>query len=763
MPRVRSAVALFAAVVALVAPAAANAAGLRAGVGKADITPKTGYYLGGWTRADRTGHGQHTRLYSRALVLERDGRKVALVQVDLFGVPGGLLRHVGERLADRGLSERNIVISASHTHSGPGGYANFPTLNTAAPSLDTATDPFSFYRLLDPKPADPELYRFLVDQISTAIARADDDLGPAAAGWGSDRILGLTQNRSLEAHLADHGILLERGQGSVEQDPGGYEHTIDPAVDVLRVDKIVKVRPRRRGENRDSPVFTGRVRTRRVPIGAWSNFADHGTVTKSSFEFYNADHHASAMRIFEERVRAAGRVPASQEIINVYGNSNEGDMSAGLDRHGPAASDYVGRVESAAMLRAWRQAAGGMSRRPALDVRWTRICFCGQQTEGGQVDSQPQVGLPFLTGSEEERGPLFDITGQHYEGTRAPVATGPQGHKVYPPGASGVPNVVPLVAVRVGSGLLVTIPGEGTKEVGARIRADVERAVAGSGIERVVLAGIANEFILYFTTPEEYSRQHYEGGNTHFGTYASNLLKEGLAALAGTLARGEPAPAPADFDPTNGVRPDGPAYGSGAADGSITEQPGDVSRLGHATIAWQGGPQGLDRPVDRAFVIVQRRRRDRWKRFDSDLGLAMLWEVDDSGLHRAKWEVPRDAPRGAYRFVIQAKRYRLVSNPFTVADSSALTVREVPAAAGQLAVVLEYPAARRDIDLTWRPERAAGGAVQFNVNGQPVRVTRRRAGTFTVDAPAGTPVSVEPGRASDRFGNTNSQAVTLNP
>jgi hypothetical protein len=415
------------------------------------------------------------------------------------------------------------------------------------------------------------------------------------------------------------------------------------------------------------------------------------------------------------------------------------------------------------MLRAWRQARPGLSRTPELDVRWTRICFCGQETEGGRVDDTPQVGLPFLTGSEEERGPLYDVTQQDFEGTRSPVATGPQGHKIYPPGASGVPNVVPIVAVRVGPGVLVTIPGEGTKEVGARIRADVERAVAGAGIERVVIAGIANEFILYFTTPEEYARQHYEGGNTHFGTYSSNLLKAGLAQLAGALVRGEPAPPAVAFDPTNGVDPNGPLYGNGAASGSITEQPGDVTRLEHARVAWQGGPEGLDRPVDRAFVVVQRRERGRWRRFDSDLGLAMLWEVDDEGLHRAKWEVPRSAPRGAYRFVVRAKQYRLVSDPFSVGASTALTVREVPAAAGQVAVALAYPAARRDIDLTHRPELASGGSVQFTVGGRPVRVTQRRGATFTVDAPAGTPVSVEPGQATDRFGNASSQALTLRP
>ena len=152
-------------------------------------------------------------------------------------------------------------------------------------------------------------------------------------------------------------------------------------------------------------------------------------------------------------------------------------MSAGLDRSGPAASDYVGRVEANAMLRAWRGARKGMSRTPALDLRWTRVCFCGQQVEGGKVADESQVGIPFLTGSEEERGPLFDVTKEHFESRRAPAGVDPHGRKIFPPGAGGgVPNGVPLIAVRVGGRMIVSLPGEGTKEVGARIK-----AAAGGG------------------------------------------------------------------------------------------------------------------------------------------------------------------------------------------------------------------------------------------------------------------------------------------
>src|SRR5690606_27974549 len=130
---------------------------------------------------------------------------------------------------------------------------------------------------------DPLLYTFLVDRIATALRRARADLAPAVAGWATTRLTGVTANRSIEAHLADHGIELPRGAGSPEQDPEGAIHTVNPDVDVLRVDHV-------RGG-------------RRIPLGAWSTFANHGTVNPASFDVYNADHHAAAAIRFEAAVR----------------------------------------------------------------------------------------------------------------------------------------------------------------------------------------------------------------------------------------------------------------------------------------------------------------------------------------------------------------------------------------------------------------------------------------------------------------------------
>jgi hypothetical protein len=392
------------------------------------------------------------------------------------------------------------------------------------------------------------------------------------------------------------------------------------------------------------------------------------------------------------------------------------------------------------------------------------MCFCGQMTEGGNVDDHSQVGLPFLTGSEEERGPLFDVTHQHYEGQTAPLSHGPQGNKLFLEGigTGGVPNKVPLLAARIGSRVMVTIPGEATKEVGTRVRQAVGGAVAGSGVDGIVLAGLANEFVLYFTTPEEYDRQHYEGGNTHFGRVSANLVQAELATLSGHLVRGEPAQPAADFDPTNGVTPDGPAYGDGAAGGTLIGGPPakPYGRLDRATLAWQGGPQGLDRPVDKPFITAELQVGRRWVRVDDDLGMSMLWKVDDAGRYDAQWEIPLDAPLGTYRLVVTAKRYRLTSAPFLVEGAASLKAVELPAPAGRVAVALEYPDAIRDVDLTARPKRATEGVVRFRVGSKTVRV-RRRGSIFSVPAPAGVPVTIARGGARDGYGNFNGASVTV--
>ncbi len=712
----------------------ADAAKLRAGAGRADITPPTGFAMFGWVRSDARSHGQLTRLFARAIVLARGDRKVALVSADLGAIPAGLVADAAQRVAARGYSEANVIVSASHTHSAPTGYFNYPAFNTVAPTDTTPTD-FS----LAP-PADRQLYTFLVRRLATAIRRADEDVGPAEAGWGSTRLLHVTQNRSIEAHLADHGIDVEFGQGDVSMDPKGYSHTIDPDVNVLRVDKL---------EN-----------GRRIPIGMWSTFADHGTVVKPTFPYYNADHHAAAARLAEAAIRRAGNVPKGQTVVNSYGNSDEGDITAGIEHSGPAGAFEVGRDEARAMFTAWRRASGHLSSHPALALRWTRACFCGRDTAAGPVDDHAVVGLPFLTGSEENRGPLYDETGVPFEGYRQPTSSGPQGDKITAVTDTGeFPTAVPLAALRVGDRVIVTVPGEMSEGMGRRVRAAVVRAAQGSGITRVDISGLAGDFIQYITTPEEYGRQHYEGGTTLFGQYEGVFIQERLVDLVKRIVSGRPAPAPDPFDPRNGVVDDAAPYERGARKGRITRQPRSTRRLGHATLEWSGGERGFDRPLDRPFVTVQRRAGGRWRAAASDLGLRILWQVDAGGNYRAVWEPALNTPLGSYRFRITANRYRLRSRPFRLLQARSLEAKVVRSNPGRAVVALRNPIAIENRDLTWRPawSKIAGVAVAGR---GPVRIAVRQ-GRAVVTGPAGAKLTIPPGAIRDQSGNRSRNAVRI--
>jgi neutral ceramidase len=353
-----------------------------------------------------------------------------------------------------------------------------------------------------------------------------------------------------------------------------------------------------------------------------------------------------------------------------------------------------------------------------------------------------------------------------------------------------------------------------TEEMGRRVRKSVLDASAGAGISTAVISGLANEYADYFTTPEEYDQQHYEGGATIYGRASSVALQEALTALAGDLASGKPAPGAYPFDPSNGVQPTGSAFPTGAASGKITVQPDDsAARLGHPAVSWQGGPRGYDRPLDKAFVTVQRqvtvkvkapakkkkrkhKRRRRhhggtrepaftgklhaaktkkvWRTVASDLGLNILWVVDSNGVYTAHWEVPLDAPGGPHRFVVHANHYSVTSAPFKVTASRALTAVPVNAGPGHVAVQLQYPAANvregvgdppGDItaDLTDRPDAASSGLAAFVVNGRTERVSENGDGVFSIEAPAGAQVEVRAGAVTDEFGNGNGNALTLTP
>ncbi len=111
-------------------------AGLKAGVAKVDITPPAGLAMYGYFDRTQLSTGTLDPLYARILVLEVDGKRLALVTLDLgrtFGA-ASLARLRDQLTQTSGISF--LLITASHSHAGPNILDEYPPNHV--PTWETA-------------------------------------------------------------------------------------------------------------------------------------------------------------------------------------------------------------------------------------------------------------------------------------------------------------------------------------------------------------------------------------------------------------------------------------------------------------------------------------------------------------------------------------------------------------------------------------------------------------------------------------------------
>lgn len=92
---------------------------LQIGAAEVAITPPLGYRMAGYFN-ERLSTGIHDPLHAKAIVLRQGAEQLALVCCDLIGVPLSLSANARARMSQRtGIPVPNIVICATHTHTGP--------------------------------------------------------------------------------------------------------------------------------------------------------------------------------------------------------------------------------------------------------------------------------------------------------------------------------------------------------------------------------------------------------------------------------------------------------------------------------------------------------------------------------------------------------------------------------------------------------------------------------------------------------------------
>jgi neutral ceramidase len=169
------------------------------GRGMSDITgPSYGIQMWGFGRNDQLTEGLHIRQRSRAFVIaqaDEPTKRLVFVSADLGSIEHHITLAVIDQLEQRygdTYSINNVILSATHTHAGPGGYWHSRT--------DLGLDG-GFY---------PAHFAAIVKGIVASIALAHDDLQPGAIHLAKGKLSNGGANRSVPAYMENPQI--ERDQ-----------------------------------------------------------------------------------------------------------------------------------------------------------------------------------------------------------------------------------------------------------------------------------------------------------------------------------------------------------------------------------------------------------------------------------------------------------------------------------------------------------------------------------------------------------------------
>lgn len=163
---------------------------LKAGAAQIDISPKDSQFLFGYPHVKRYSTGIHDRLWSSALYLSDSKTEAMFIANDIIFVNKNTSANARKRIEEKtGVPAKNIMITATHTHSGP------MTIDHISNQND----------LVIPK-TDMNYVQFMEDGIVRAAIDAYQNTQPAKIGLAIADDTGIGTNRRNPNDLADHQV-----------------------------------------------------------------------------------------------------------------------------------------------------------------------------------------------------------------------------------------------------------------------------------------------------------------------------------------------------------------------------------------------------------------------------------------------------------------------------------------------------------------------------------------------------------------------------
>ncbi len=94
------------------------------------------------------------------------------------------------------------------------------------------------------------------------------------------------------------------------------------------------------------------------------------------------------------------------------------------------------------------------------------------------------------------------------------------------------PTETHSISLRLGDLLIIGVPGEMTAELGTSVKSRVRQAI---GAKHVVIGGLADEWISYVLSAEEYKKGGYEASMSFYGETLGQVVVEGVVKGASRL------------------------------------------------------------------------------------------------------------------------------------------------------------------------------------------------------------------------------------
>ncbi len=470
---------------------------VKVGVGETIITPPVGYPLYGYVR-EKVSDGVHDDLHARSLVIEGDnGVAAVLMTLSICDIPRPHFDRIREGVSRKtGIPAGNIVISCTHTHSGP--------------EIERQSDDFP-QKLIDSSFANAQKARPVSSPVQSA---------PKSGKSGNDYSMLLIE-RSVESAATawekrvpgrigfGAAIVRELGMNDRRMLYGGVHP--DPEAGIIKIEDS--------GGNL---------------LGVAFNYGCHASVLDKYNYKFTEDWPYYAIKGIKEKTGKkvwAAFYQAAQGDVKVGYSAELSATGAEMNIRTFEYAEYKGNMMAEAVLKN----LGSIRTASSLDVAVAEKEYDLPARDGYRLtveEAQKQADAAKAVMEDAEK--RSDIYGKrvieafraenYLAGLRLDAA------RIF--NDPNRPRAISTIqqAIRIGDTVFVTFPGEVFAEIGLKVKEK-------SPLENTFVLGLAGAFDNYLPTAEEFREEGYAALISPYSPRAEQALIDSSLELIGAVIR----------------------------------------------------------------------------------------------------------------------------------------------------------------------------------------------------------------------------------